>query len=577
MNIMIIDLATKTTTLQPVSDPLIGGRLLTAQLTQQLTDPKTDPLGSGNILVFATGALAGYRVSTAGRLSVGGKSPLTNGIKESNAGGMAGDSLAALGYRALVFKNVLPEDQPSLFILDEKGGRFENAQQYWGMGNEELSQRLHKDYGEDYAIISIGPAGEQQLRAAGLAVTDANNKPFRLAARGGMGAVMGSKRLKAVLIRKPAKNFQMTISKEARQAITAFNKHVAVSPRVQVLREYGTASTVMLVQKLGGMVVRNFSRGEFEYAENISGEKLTELIRARGGVGTPTEFCMAGCVIQCSNVFPDEEGKLAAAPVEFETIGLCGANLELKTFDDIARINRLCNDLGLDTIEIGAALGVMMEAAEQDNDLPEPYRKDQLPRFGDATRAAELVAEIGKGTPLGKLLGNGVVATGQALGSKRIPAVKGQAMSAYDPRVIKGTGVTYATSPQGADHTAGLTVFAPVDHKDKTNAIALSRSAQIQRAAYDALGLCVFNLSATGQHPNLIIQMLNFIYQKDLPGSWLDELGMEVIKSEIDFNKQAGLTADDNRIPPYFKNEPIPPTYCTFDISDEELDQIWNT
>jgi len=368
----------------------------------------------------------------------------------------------------------------------------------------------------------------------------------------------------------------MPISKEARQAIVAFNKHVAVSPRIQVLREYGTASTVMLVQKLGGMVVRNFSRGEFEHAENISGEKLTELIRARGGVGTPTEFCMAGCVIQCINVFPDEEGKLAAAPVEFETIGLCGANLELKTFDDIARINRLCNDLGLDTIEIGAALGVMMEAAELGNDLPEPYQKDQLPRFGDAARAAELVAEIGKGTPLGKLLGNGVVATGQALGSKRIPAVKGQAMSAYDPRVIKGTGVTYVTSPQGADHTAGLTVFAPVDHKDKTNAVALSRSAQLQRAAYDALGLCVFNLSATGQRPDLIIQMLNLIYQKDLPESWLDELGLEVIKSEIDFNKQAGLTANDNRIPAFFKNEPIPPTNCTFDIADEELDQIWN-
>lgn len=577
MKLMIVDLATKTISTQTVEDPLIGGRLLTSRLTHQLIDPKTDPLGASNVLIFATGPLAGYRVSTAGRLSVGGKSPLTNGIKESNAGGMAGDSLAVLGYRAIVFKNALPEDQPSLFILDEQGGRFASAQKYWGMGNEALAQHLHEDFGNNYAIVSIGPAGEQQLRAAGLAVTDANNQPFRIAARGGMGAVMGSKRLKAVLIRKPAKNYQIPVAKEAKQAIIAFNKHVAVSPRIQVLREYGTASTVMLVQKLGGMVVRNFSGGEFEFAENISGEKLTELIRSRGGVGTPTEFCMAGCVIQCSNVFPDNEGKLSAAPVEFETIGLCGANLEFRTLDEIARINRLCNDLGLDTIEIGAALGVMMEAAECEDDLPEPYRKDQLPRFGDAVRAAELVAEIGNGTPLGKLLGNGVVATGKALGVKRIPAVKGQAMSAYDPRVIKGTGVTYVTSPQGADHTAGLTVFAPVDHKDKTNAVALSRGAQIQRAAYDALGLCVFNLSATAQRPDLLIQMLNLIYNKRLPESWLGELGLEVIKTEITFNRNAGLSTKDDRIPTYFKEEPLPPTNCVFDISDEELDQIWST
>ena len=131
-----------------------------------------------------------------------------------------------------------------------------------------------------------------------------------------------------------------------------------------MLRDYGTASTVMLTQNLGGLPTRNFSEGRFDGAEALSGEALRDLILARGGVGTPTEACMAGCVIQCSNILPDAEGGLAVAPLEFETLGLCGSNLGLDSLDAIARINRLCNDLGLDTIEIGAALGVMMEAAE---------------------------------------------------------------------------------------------------------------------------------------------------------------------------------------------------------------------
>ena len=133
--------------------------------------------------------------------------------------------------------------------------------------------------------------------------------------------------------------------------------------------------------------------------------------------------------------------------------------------------------------------------------MPQGFDLDELPRFGDGGRAAEIVAEIGQGGRLGMLVGQGVVAVGKALGVRRVPAVKGQAMSAYDPRVVKGTGVTYATSPQGADHTAGLTVFAPVNHLDPAGAVALSRTVQVQRAAYDALGLCVFNLGATGPRP----------------------------------------------------------------------------
>ena len=292
---------------------------------------------------------------------------------------MAGDSLAALGYRALVLTGARPSGAPAVIILDADGGRLVDGTPYWGLGNEALSAGLRADFGADYVVVGIGPAGEAQLGSAGIVVTDANGQPFRLAARGG-GAVMGSKGLKAILIRRAAG--VVSLSAAGRAAITEFHKLVATSSRITVLRDYGTASTVMLTQDLGGLPTRNFSAGQFEGAQTISGEALRDLTRTCGGVGTPTEACMAGCVIQCSNVFPDAAGGLAVAPLEFETLALCGSNLGLASLDEIARINRLCNDLGLDTIEIGGALGVMMEAAER-GDLPAGFDRLAFPRFGD--------------------------------------------------------------------------------------------------------------------------------------------------------------------------------------------------
>lgn len=302
---------------------------------------------------------------------------------------------------------------------------------------------------------------------------------------------------------------------------------------------------------------------------------MREVILKRGGEGKSTHACMTGCVIQCSNAFADEKGELLAAPVEFETIGLCGSNLEIASLDGIARINRLCNDYGMDTIETGATLGVMMEAAEM-NVLPAGINREDLPRFGDVESALNVLSQVPEGTIIGNLVGGGVVAAGKALGVKHIPAVKGQAMSAYDPRVVKGTAVTYATSPQGADHTAGLTVFFPIDHRDPSLAVKFSKIAQIQRAAYDALDLCAFNTSATGQRPDIVVAMLRKVYEVDLPDNYLDILGRKVIDLELAFNRAAGLTAADDRIPDFFKTDALTEVVSTvFDVPDVELDAIW--
>jgi aldehyde:ferredoxin oxidoreductase len=270
---------------------------------------------------------------------------------------------------------------------------------------------------------------------------------------------------------------------------------------------------------------------------------------------------MSACIIQCSNVFPDAKGRRLVAPIEYETLIMCGPNLGIGDPDVIARLNRLCNELGLDTIEIGAALGVAAEAGLWD--------------FGDGAQAVKLVEEIGRGTVLGRLLGQGCTTVGRVLGARRVPAVKGQAMSAYDPRGVKGLGVTFATTPMGGDHTAGLTVFASVDHHSPEGQVALSRDTQVTRAAYDALGLCVFLLGSTGGRPELLTDMLNAAHNTNLQPGYVAKLGQSVIAVEREFNLRAGMTQAADRLPSFFRTEPLPPHGEVFDITDSELDAVW--
>jgi aldehyde:ferredoxin oxidoreductase len=240
---------------------------------------------------------------------------------------------------------------------------------------------------------------------------------------------------------------------------------------------------------------------------------------------------------------------------------MCGSNLGISDPDTIARLNRICNELGLDTIEVGAALGVAAEAG--------------LWNFGDGARAIELTEEIGQRTVLGGLLGQGCSTVGRVLGVRRVPSVKGQAISAYDPRGIKGTGVTFATSPMGGDHMAGLTVFASVDHHSPEGQAALSRNTQITRAAYDALGLCVFLLGSTGGRPELLTNMLNAAYGASLEPDYVAQVGRRVIAVEREFNLRAGLTQATDRLPAFFRTEPLPPHGEVFDVPRAELDDMW--
>jgi len=540
----------------------LGGRGLLTRIMVDEMDATCEPLGSLNKLIFTPGLLTGHRLSSCDRLSVGGKSPLTGGVKESNAGGRTGLHMAHLGMKALIIEDKPTQEGWWILHLSQDGARFERADEFAGMGVYAVAPALLERYGDKVAISLIGPGGEMMMTGAGIQNIDKDKRPSRINARGGLGAVMGSKGIKAIVFDKAGCKDPILADKKAfRAAQKAYNKALLDHPQTQSYADYGTAAMARMCDAFGAIPTRNFSAGQFEGVEKISGEYLRELLLKRGGASETTHACMAGCAIRCSNVYGGENGDEIVSPVEYETIGLMGSNLGIDSLDAIAHLNWHVNDLGLDSIEVGAALGVAADAG--------------LMAFGDGDRALELMDEIRAGSALGRALGNGAVVMGKLYGVERVAVVKGQAMSAYDPRAIKGTGITYATTPQGADHTCGLTIRAQVDHLDPDGQVELSRNAQLSMAGYDTLGACVFAGFGFAATPESIRDLLNARYGLDVSDTILQELGRETIELEREFNKRAGFTAADDRLPEWMTREALPPHNTVFDVTTTDLDSVW--
>jgi aldehyde:ferredoxin oxidoreductase len=547
----------------PQSWERLGGRALLARILLDEVVPTCEPLGPLNKLVFAPGLLVGHMLSSCDRISIGAKSPLTGGVKEANAGGTTGLHMTNLGMKALIIEDWPAEAGLWVLHLSVEGARFEAANDLAGLGVNETAQRLLERFGDKVAIALIGPAGEMRLNAAGIQNLDKDNYPTRIAARGGMGAVMASKGLKAVVFDdKGGERPSLADPQAWKEARKAYSTALMGHPQTKVYHDYGTAAVAMMCQGFGALPTRNFSEGTFEKIEKINGEFLRETMLQRGGECDISHACMPGCTIQSSNVYAGPDGKRLVSPLEYETIGLMGANLGIGDLDMIARLNAEVNDLGLDSIEIGVALGVAAEAG--------------LIKFGDGEAALELVHEIRQGTALGRLIGSGPATLGKVYGVEKVPVTKGQALSAYDPRAIKGTGVTYATSPQGGDHTSGLTIRAKIDHLDPKGQADLSRMVQINMAGYDSLGACVFAGFGFSVQPDLIKNLINTRYGWEMGEDFLQVLGRESLKLEREFNRRAGFTSAHDRLPEWMTRTPIPPTNAVFDVPDEDLDGVFN-
>jgi len=550
----------------------MGGRGLTSALINQEVPADCHPLGPENKLVIAPGLLSGTAAVNSGRISVGCKSPLTGTIKEANSGGQGAQVLAKLGYAAIVLEGEASKDSLFVVRISKDGVKIQEDDSVRMLTNYQLMDKFKEEYTKKGCMISIGTAGEMRMANSTVAITDPEDRPSRHAGRGGVGAVMGSKKIKAILLDGDGTTMLQPQDqekfKEANKRFTQGLKEHAVTG--QGLPAYGTNVLTNVVNEAGGYPTYNFQTGQYNNAEKISGESLAELESSRGG--RTSHGCHRGCVIACSGDFLDKDGNFVTKQPEYETVWSHGGNCDICDLDSIAKLDFLDDDYGFDTIEMGAAIGVAMEAG--------------VIEFGDAEGAINLVHEAGKGTPLGRILGSGAETTAKCYGLERAPVVKGQSMPAYDPRTVKGQGVTYATTTMGADHTAGyavtsnlLQVGGSVDPLGSSGQVDLSRDLQIATAAVDATGMCLFIAFAILDQSDTfqaLIDMINACYGLQLTAEDVNGLGKSILSNERDFNKRAGFNAAHDRLPRYFKREKLEPHNQSFDISDEELDSVYN-
>ncbi len=572
MSLIRVNMIDKSISTEPVPDEYfgLGGRGLTSMIISREVPPACDPLGSDNKLIFAPGILSGTPLVNTGRLSIGAKSPLTGGIKESNVGGNASPAMARHGIRALVIEGAAEGDEQYLLKIDSKGRvSLIAADDCIGRRTYALVEKILDEHGEENAVICIGPAGEYKLKSASIQCSDVDGRPCRAAGRGGLGAVMGSKGLKAVIIDRTGRSAEKIsdprgFKKGSRIIAKAIKEDLFSS---YVLAPLGTAALVAPINAVGAFPSYNATNGVFDGWEDIAGEKLAETIQERGGK-TTHQGC-SQCIIHCSNEFVDQKGDYVTSSLEYETIwsmgGMCGIN----DLDTIARLDFLSDDIGVDSMNTGVALATAMDAGHV--------------RFGDRTAAVEMMEEIASGTEFGKILGNGPAEVGKHFNHHRVAVVKNQSIAAYDPRGIQGMGVTYATSPMGGDHTAAnvidqnLPAFGGRLNPLKPDGqVEYSLKVQKEVAALDSTGLCNFVNSSLGEGSTAeqaLLELISVKIGQKFGSEDLKNLGKRILKAEIDFNRRAGLTSKDDRLPRFFYDEPLPPHNKTFLVTDEDLDK----
>jgi aldehyde:ferredoxin oxidoreductase len=584
MWIVRVDMSDRSYRLQDVSAAykLLGGRGLTSTIVSEEVPPLCHPLGPNNKLVFAPGIVTGTSAATSARISVGGKSPLTGGIKEANAGSSWAPAVANLGIKAIVVEGQ-PKDKDKYWLIhltwDAQAGKpkleFLPADEYTGKDLYEVFPKLYARFGVKANIAACGVAGEYGYGNSGVCFNDMHQAPTRYSGRGGLGSVMASKGLKAIVADATGGPGVTIVDKalfdQGRKKLAdALRSHAITKPKGG-LNSYGTAILINILNEAGGLPTRNFSSGRFEGAAKIAGEAIFEGNKQRLGKELYNHACSPGCIIQCSNTWYGKDGKEQVSCQEYESVWSLGANCGIDDLDVTGELIRLCNAYGLDTIEAGTTLGVAMAAGV----IP----------FGDGKGAIKLLHEMGKGTPQGRILGAGTATTGRVYGVTNVPVVKGQSMPAYEPRAVKGIGITYATSTMGADHTAGYTICPEIlsvggkaDPLSPEGKAALSRAFQATTAFIDSTGHCLFIAFAILDIPSGfegMVEEANAVLGANWTGDDVVKVGSAILKKERAFNEAAGIGKEADRMPEFMKLEPLPPHNQVFDVPDAALDSVY--
>lgn len=563
---LTVDMTTSTIQRDPLDKEWseLGGRALNAQVAMAKIPPTCDPLGKDNVLIISGGVFAGTNFTTAHRLSIGGKSPLTGGIKEANVGGVFGTLLAEHGIRLITIEGLPKEDELYLLYIKADGQvELLDGQKYRGLGNYAMVDAIHQEYGDKTALLSIGMAGERKYKAASIQSTEFGpGHPSRAAARGGIGALMGSKGLKGILIEKPTEKYQVEYADKEmfRAAALAFNQLIAEGAKTHPFSNIGTISTIEVTGVNGALPEGNFSGKFFPDYKKLGVEAFLSKLAAGGGGNK--KACQPGCIVKCSNIYNDADGNYITSGFEYETIALFGPNCRITDYDAIALMDRMCDDIGVDTIDMGCAIGVAMDAGK----IP----------WGDAQAAIGLLKEMEEGTAFGEILGNGCESVGLHLGCKRIPVVKHQAIAAYDPRNTKGTGITYATSPQGADHTAGITMGRAFEDTGRTAQAFVSNKLQVAMCFADSM-MCIFCFAHIVPILPRMAEMIAGLYGGEVDFTRVTiGLGVRTLLTERAFNQAAGFTAEDDKLPEFFYTEMSAATGSVFDIGEVEMETLFN-
>lgn len=523
-----------------------AGRYFIAKTLNELGAATVDPLGPDNPLIFSAGPFAGSNWSNANRTSVGCKSPLTGGIKEANSGGSFGLALGQLHLAGFTLYGAA-DDWVVIHLHKDGSYSFDSADGLLGLGNFDCARALHEKYGKKVSLAICSPVGERLGLLAGIAMSDTDQRPARLAARGGVGAVMGSKKVKAIVVdlnKMPTFHDR----KKVIQGVKKYAELLKADAGINALKDYGTAMMADYTNHIGGLPVNNFSSGQQIGSDEGPLKMGGDFIRAqnieRGG--EPSHACMPGCLIECSNVYADANGEEIVSPVEYETLGLMGTNCGITDPDDLARLNFVANDLGIDTIETGAMMGVLLDAG--------------LAEFGDVAFLGSVLEEIRAGTENGLLWAQGTARVGDHYKVARTPVIKKQAISAYDPRVIEVTGISMMVTAQGADHTTGNAPKYECSGKGVDELVDISMEMQTLCATADSLGLCVFGRTVTNEHIDFIVESINDALGTSLEASFFRELGRDTLRLEDEFNRAAGFSEVDDELPEFFYTEALHPS-----------------
>jgi len=546
-----IDLSTHAVREEIMSGEQIAkaGRYFIAKTLVEMGVAGCDPLSPENPLIFSAGPFAGTNWSNANRTSVGCKSPLTGGIKEANAGGSFGLAMGHLHIAGFTLLNASP-DWVVIHLRKDGSIAFETAEPYLGKANFECAKLLHEKYGKKVSLAICSSVGEYHGLLAGIAFSDTDARPSRLAARGGVGAVMGVKKVKAIvadLDKMPSFNDR----KKVLQGVKQYGQLIKSDEAINMYRDYGTAAMADYTNLIGGLPVNNFTSGRSvdtsKEVMKMGGDFIRAQNLARGG--ETAHACMPGCMIECSNVYVDKDGKEIVSPVEYETLGLMGTNCGLTDPDDLALLNFHANDLGIDTIETGAMMGVLLDAG--------------LAPFGDVKFLLSVLDEIRHGTEQGRLWAQGTARVGEHYKVHRTPVVKKQGISAYDPRVIEVTGITMMVTAQGADHTAGNAPKYDCEGKSLDELVGVSMDTQVLCAATDSLGLCLFGRSVTNVQLEMVVDAINGALGTSFDVEFFKALGRETLRLEDAFNHAAGFSVEDDELPGFFYEEGLFPTNRT--------------